>query len=1171
VRQLESRLTPSLTTLASFAANGAVPFASLIMDGSGNLYGTTTQGGASNNGTVFEVVHSNGKLTTLASFNGTTGAIPNGSFPYAGMVMDGGGNLYGTTYGGGASSDGSIFELAAGSGTITTLASFDGADGANPEGGLILDSAGNLYGTTSSGGTNGDGTIFEMAKGSGTITTLASFDGADGANPQGGLIADSAGNLYGTTSSGGASSDGTVFEMTKGSGTITTLASFDGTNGREPCGAPVMDGSGNLYGATFNGGASGVGTVFELAHGSGTITTLVSFNGTTEGAAPSAVIMDGSGNLYGSTFGGGASGDGGNGTVFEVAAGSGTITTLASLNGTDGGGPSAVIMDSSGNLYGTAFIGGVPGNGTVFELAAGSGTITTRASFLAPHGSYPQSGLILDSSGNLYGTTSAGGAHNDGTVFELANGSSNLTTLASFNGSTYGATVNGVFPYSSLVMDSSGNLYGTTYAGGASSDGTVFELAKGSDKVTTLFSFTGTNGAFPDGAYPDAPLILDSNGNLYGTTSAGGASDAGTVFELSLGTHTLTTLAAFTGINGGGPGGSGPAGSLAMDSSGNLYGTTILGGASSSGTVFELASGSSTITTLGSFNASTGTRPYAGVVMDSGGNLYGTTYYGGAYGDGTVFELAAGSGTISTLTSFNGADGQKPFTAGLIVDSAGNLYGTTSSGGASHDGTVFELFNGSGALTTLATFNGTNGANPVAGLVMDSGGLLYGTTAGGGAPGGGTVFEVPGVVVPPDQWTGANFTVDTNWSDGANWSLGVPPIPGQAAVFTNNASVKSFTSTVDAGFTHAIGGLDIDSSWGGTITVNSPLAVSGQLRMASGTFGGSGAVTIGGTTSQWTGGHIDLGSGGFTNTGILAVDTSGGNLVLAGAGTLTNTGTMSEAGKNSVELENGAVLSNAAGATFDVTDDGGISQSGGGTLTNAGTLEKTGGTGASALATTSLGNTGTVVVTTGTLDIPAAVAQVSGATLTAGAWTVSGGSTLDITSAGSLTTLGAGMQITLDGANATFTNLRGLRAIDKGAGLNLLGGASLTTRAALTDRGAVTLGPASTLTVSGSFTEASTGALAVTSTSQVVSTTGTVTLAGALEFTVGLVRVGSAFELLDNEGNSAISGTFGGLPEGATFKVKVHTILGWRTMTFQVTYVGTDTDGSNNVLVTRIK
>jgi uncharacterized repeat protein (TIGR03803 family) len=1144
VRQLETRLTPSLTTLASFVSHGTSPVSGLVSDSSGNLYGTA-QGGTFNDGTVFELVHSSGKLTTVATLNGA-----NGADPQAALIMDSSGNLYGTASAGGPSGDGTVFELAKGSSTITTLASFNGGDGQQPTAALIMDSSGNLYGTTSLGGASGWGTVFELAQGSGTITTLASFN-ATATRPSA-LIMDGSGNLYGTTFAGGQTGNGTVFEVAKGSGTITTLAAFSNSDGGGPS-ALIMDGSGNLYGTTQGGGPyESDATVFELAQGSGTIKTLATFSGIngTSGAGPSAVTMDGSGNLYGTTYSGGATN---NGTVFELTQASGTITTLVSFDGTDGAGPSAVTMDGSGNLYGTTYYAGASGYPTVFEVAQGSGTITTLTSFLAPHGAGPN-GVIMDSSGNLYGTAGIGGAYNAGTVFELAQGSGKLTTLASFN------PADSQSPMNALVMDSGGNLYGTTNGGGASAYGAVFELAKGGDKPTTLASFTGTNFG---GQNPDAPLILDSSGNLYGTTQYGGVQGAGTVFELSLGTDTLTTLASFNITDG-----IDPVGSLAMDSSGNLYGTTF-GQSYNPGTVFEVAAGSGKITALASFNGRTGTGSYGGLVMDSRGNVYGTTSSGGAYGDGTVFELVKGSGTITALASFDGTDGANP-QAGVILDSAGNLYGTTSSGGASGYGTVFELFNGSGALTTLATFNGTNGAGPSA-LVMDSGGLLYGTTAGGGASGIGTVFEVPGVVVPPDQWTGANFAVDTNWSDGANWSLGVPPIPGQAAVFTNNASVKSFTSTVDAGFTHAIGGLDIDGSWGGTITVNSPLSVSGNFTLASGTFGGSGAVTIGGTASQWTGGQIDLGSGGFTNTGVLAVDTSGGTLVLAGAGILTNTGTMSEAGKNSLELENGAVLSNAVGATFDLTNNGGVSQSGGGTLANAGTLEKTGGAGTSAVATTSLGNTGTVVVTTGTLDVTAAVAQVSGRTLTAGAWTVSGSSTLDITSAGSLSTLGAGTQVTLDGANATFTNLRGLRTIDKGAGLSLLGGASLPTRAALTNRGALTLGPGSTLTVSGSFTQASTGALAVTSTSQVVSTTGTVTLAGSLKFTVGQVGVGSAFELLDNEGNSAISGTFAGLPEGATFKVKVHTILGWRTMTFQVTYVGTDPDDSNNVLVTRVK
>jgi uncharacterized repeat protein (TIGR03803 family) len=725
---LEIRLTLSLTTLASFDfPAGLDPYGGLVMDSSGNLYGTTTYGGANGvdgDGTIFEVAHGSGAITTLAVFNGT-----NGANPFDGLIMDSSGNLYGTTSAGSASSGyGTVFELAHGSGTITTLASFNGTDGSGPYAGLIMDKSGNLYGTTERGGASGDGAVFELAKGSGTITTLASFNGTNGSEPEGALIMDSSGNLYGTANTGGASSDGTVFELAHGSGTITTLASFNGSDGEYPEAALVMDTSGNLYGTTtYNDG-----TVFELAHGSGAITTLASFNGTDGQAPDGALIMDSSGNLYGTASGGGVS----DGTVFELAHGSGTITTLASFNGTNGNCPeAALIMDSSGDLYSTTINGGGGLGGTVFELAHGSGTITTLASFIS-NGSNPNAGLIMDSSGNLYGTSYDRGGSNDGTVFELAHGSGTITALASFNGT------NGENPRAGLIMDSSGNLYGTAKFGGASDDGTVFELAHGSGTITTLASFNGSNGSFPVGG-----VILDSSGNLWGTTYLGGAANDGTVFELTHGSGTITTLASFNGTNG-----EGPEDALIMDSSGNLYGTTYTGGVSAgNGTVFELAHGSRTITTLASFNGTDGSGPYAGLIMDGSGNLYGTTHAGGASGFGTVFELAHGSGTITRLASFDGDDGKYPY-GGLIMDSSGNLYGTTSEGGSdnglpSNLGTVFELAHGSGTITTLVSFDESNYGYPDDGLIMDSSGNLYGTTTEGGVCHDGTIFELSGADV----------------------------------------------------------------------------------------------------------------------------------------------------------------------------------------------------------------------------------------------------------------------------------------------------------------------------------------------------------------------------------------------------------------------------------------
>ena len=222
--------------------------------------------------------------------------------------MDSSGNLYGTTRAWRRLGDGTVFELAQGSGTITTLASFNGTDGANPVAGLIMDSSGNLYGTTSDGRRlDGDGTVFELAKGSGTITTLASFNGTDGAIPLAGLIMDSSGNLYGTTSSGRRLRRRHGIRAGPGQ-RHDHHAGFVQRHqrGRSRMPALIMDSSGNCTAQRGMEALRGDGTVFELAQGSGTITTLASFNGTNGAEPDAALIMDSSGNLYGTTSSGGA-------------------------------------------------------------------------------------------------------------------------------------------------------------------------------------------------------------------------------------------------------------------------------------------------------------------------------------------------------------------------------------------------------------------------------------------------------------------------------------------------------------------------------------------------------------------------------------------------------------------------------------------------------------------------------------------------------------------------------------------------------------------------------------------------------------------------------------------------------------------------------------------------
>jgi uncharacterized repeat protein (TIGR03803 family) len=378
-------------------------------------------------------------------------------------------------------------------------------------------------------------------------------------------------------------------------------------------------------------------------------------------------------------------------------------------DGKDGMAPSAgLTFDTAGNLYGTTPGGGDHGGGTVFELTPGtSGKWTEKVLYRfkgGRDGYDPQAGVILDGAGDLYGTTERGGFNNGdaGTVFELTLGTKGKWTIKVLH--TFGFGRGGINPFGDLIFDTAGNLYGTTAQGGGSRNcgdgcGTVFKLTPGATghwTETVLHSFNGDK----DGVLPHAGLILDAVGNLYGTTPYADSRNHGRVFELMPGSNGQwieTVLHGFDGRKDG----TDPHTGLILDAAGNLYGTTPYGGRYDAGTVFELTPGSNgqwTETVLHNFSNKAGTDgaiPQASLILDAGGNLYGTTTAGGINGGGgTVFELtpgAKGKWTEKVLHTFGkGKDGAGPF-AGLVFDNAGNLYGTTAGGGANGAGTVFEL------------------------------------------------------------------------------------------------------------------------------------------------------------------------------------------------------------------------------------------------------------------------------------------------------------------------------------------------------------------------------------------------------------------------------------------------------------------------------------------------
>jgi uncharacterized repeat protein (TIGR03803 family) len=363
-----------------------------------------------------------------------------------------------------------------------------------------------------------------------TESVFYSFAG--GGYPEYDLAMDGQGNLYGTTFE---IDGGSVYKLTS-SGEFTALHSFSyccNGDGYEPAGGVVLDSQGNLYGTTSEGGAEAGGTIFKISP-SGTETILYNFTCQDDGCFPySGVVMDGDGNLYGSTLGGSLY----YGNVYKFVPSTGTLTTLYNFTGGDDGAfPFGVVLDKEGNLYGVTQYGGPIQQGVVFKITP-LGTETVLHAFEAngKDGFSPEASVILDAKGNLYGTTHLGGSGGVGTVYKISPAGKE-TILHSFKGGK-----DGIFPQSDLVFDTNGNLYGTTFYGGQYDYGTVFKIAK--TKETVLHSFNPNN---EDGVLPNGDVVFDKNGDLFGTTTQGGTpsescSGCGTIYKITFADDTTAS------------------------------------------------------------------------------------------------------------------------------------------------------------------------------------------------------------------------------------------------------------------------------------------------------------------------------------------------------------------------------------------------------------------------------------------------------------------------------------------------------------------------------------------------------------------------------------------------------------------------------------------------------
>lgn len=758
-------------TVYSFTTfpHGALPITNVTLDSAGNIYGAACEGGAHNDGTVFKLTPgTNGRYTqtVLYSFSGSDGACPAG-----GVMLDSAGNIYGTASTGGNKSStcfqtsgcGLVFELTPNGSTWKQqiLYKFSGSDASYPS--SLVWQGGNLVGTAGPPGSwsiDWSGIVFMLTP-SGTawnFTTLFTFPHS----PVGSLVVDSSGNFYGVTAYGGTSREGTVFELSySGNNLVETDLHTFGTkgDGYSPIAGLVIDQAGNLYGSAPSGGALGYGAIFKLTRDTQSnwnYGLIYNFQSVTDGWGPQGgVVVDGAGNIYGTTAAGGTASCS-CGTAFELSPNSsGTYTKKTILNFSGGndqlGTIAALVLDNQGNLYGTTPDGNgklnVSDRGTVYRLSpsASGWSYSVVYGFPASDGHGPDAGPTFDSVGNLYGTTSSGGSTEMGTVYELSpagNGAWKEKLLYTFRGGNDGTS-----PRSNIVMDSSGNLFGTTtYGGGGSSStgyGTVFELSPNGAgwKETILHAFQ-SNGI--DGTVPVVGLTRDASGNLFGTTYTGGVYGFGTVFKMTLsssGTWSESVLYSFTG----GADGSQPYAPITIDSAGNLYGSTIIGGAHSTGAIFILSpksDGSYAESVLYSFTGkSDGDDPGGSLTLDAAGNLYGVASQ-------VAFELSpssSGSWTETVLYTFSkGGKGDLSYPAGLAFDASGNLWGAAGGGGASNDGGVFELSLSGGKWTEsqLIQFSGLVGIGPTGNVIFDGAGNLYGVAYKGGKTGDGVVFEI---------------------------------------------------------------------------------------------------------------------------------------------------------------------------------------------------------------------------------------------------------------------------------------------------------------------------------------------------------------------------------------------------------------------------------------------
>jgi len=736
---------------------GRHPRAALIQGIDGALYGTTLAGGTNSAGTIFKLNLDGTSSRILHEFGGSAS---DGRQPSSALVQDTSGTIYGTTSGGGTNSYGTVFQIKPDGSSYAVLYAFQPFKRQGTPNftnfnfpTLTLGSDGGLYGTTSGGGTNDLGTVFRLNPDGSGFNVLHTLAPQIGLQHQGALIEGVDGMFYGTTPLGGTKGLGNVFKLNRDGTAYSIIYTFGATanDAAQPEAPLVQDSDGTLYGTTAAGGFYGFGTIFHIRPDGSDYRVALDFQGpgTLGTGIQAGLLKVGDGWLYGVFPGGGVA----PGQVFRFSPMSSAFEVLHdfSLNPVlnDGSHPqSELMLATNAMLYGTTYDGGANGLGTVYRSQIDGHGFAIVYSFGLEFGdgADPVCALTQGQDGALYGTTSRGGTNGVGIVFKLGPDGTGYQVLHGFEGGTN----DGANPGPGVVLGPDNGLYGVTPSGGTSNAGTIYRLDQDGANYHVLHHF----GTSPDdGTAPAAALLAGIGGVLYGSTSTGGPSNAGTIFRIHLSGNGYCVVHSFVG---GPDDGANPSASLVQAADGTLYGTSHSGGVSGAGTVFKLRADGTGFSLLHSFSFSTheGYFP-GGLVIGNNCDLYGVTSLVAPGRAGSVFRIKPDGSGFTEIYNFSNdpINGNWP-QAPLIQSMDGTFYGTTPFNQTNKPGIAFRLNpdgTGFAALHQFGTvLNG--GHNPESALLIGMDGALYGTTANGGSYGSGTIYRlttVPYVPPPP--------------------------------------------------------------------------------------------------------------------------------------------------------------------------------------------------------------------------------------------------------------------------------------------------------------------------------------------------------------------------------------------------------------------------------------